>query len=258
MNKKIDISVDLKLLEESFSGLEQINTHTQTAPKSIVRWSLVKRSWLYTLFHPKARVRHQDLLQHSLGMVMLLINISLKLKKHIPGLENFLLVQAATTHDFGEIEMKRDVCFLDKGINHDHEEYAAFIKKISCLGEELTIFHRRAFLLQFADNPKSWEHFSEKDQKILSSLHYHSHMETLIFKYSERLEYILFALEQGNRLKNHVIVEEVLRHHIPDMRRACELIPGWRKEIWSDEMDALATSIQKKLAASLPKLFRPD
>lgn len=258
MNKKIDISVDLKRLEESFSGLEHINYHIQTAPKSIVRWSLVKKSWLYTLFHPEARVRYQDLLQHSLGMVMLLINVSLKLKKHIPGLDNFLLVQAATTHDFGEIELKRDVCFLDKGDNHDGEEYAAFIQRINCLGGELTTSHRQAFLLQFAADSKNWNCFSEKDQKILSYLHYHSPREALIFKYSERLEYILFALEQGNRLKNYVVVEEVLRHHIPDMRRACDLIPGWRQEIWSDDMDALAENIQKKLAASLPELFRPD
>ncbi len=261
---KIDkIDQELKLLEKSFNGLAEINKRVQVSLAPVVRWLSISRSWLYTVFHPNARLRKQNDLAHSFAMVKLNLNLAFLLEKYNPGLDSLLLVHAAWVHELGEGELKNDVCHLVKTQSHDLDESLAVIKLFSCLRKDLALFHHHAFLLQFvgarADKgDKAYDHFPEADQVKLNYFWQNKRIESLIFQYSERLEYILYALEQGVNYRNYVIVEEVLRNHLCDMRRACELIPGWQEEVWTLEMDSLAKEIQGYLNKHLPRLFMPQ
>jgi len=260
-----NIDHNLKLLEKSFGGLADINKYSQTILTPVVRWSPFIKSWLYTLLHPNARLRRQNDAEHTLGMVMLVTNTSLKLQPYNPSLDCFLLTLAATDHEFGEGILKSDVCYLVKKSDRDRDEYLAFVKRFAVLGGDLMIYHRRAFLLQFAgietgDEDNAWEIFPEADRKILHWLWENRRREAYIFKYCERLEYILFAIEQGCRYRNYIMAEEVLRNHICDMHQACKLIPGWEEKIWTPNIDNLAKEVHKELVSCLPpaKLFKPE
>jgi hypothetical protein len=187
------------------------------------------------------------------------------LQPYNPNLDDFLLVRAAHIHEFGEAELKRDICHLTKTKNHDLDEATAVAKRFACLGKGLSSFHYQAFLLQFVGaratkGDDAYNNFSENDQAIMNDLWENKKIEALIFQYSERLEYILFALEQGSCFKNYIMVEEVLRNHIIDMRQACELIPGWAQEVWTPNIDNLAQEVWKSLKNKLPKekLFMPN
>jgi len=252
-----NVDNNLKLLEKSFSGLNDINQYVQTSLTPVVRWSSIKKSWLYTLLHPNVKIRKQNDLEHSFAMVMLLINLVLKLRPHNPNLDTLLLLMAPADHEFGEAELGRDVCHLVKDKRDDNYEYLAFIRRFACLGDEAMVYHRQAFLLQFAgveakEQAKAWEIFSEADKDILRWLWENKFLEAYIFKYAERLEYILYALEQGRIFRNYVITEEVLRHHISDMRQACDLIPGWEEKVWTPNIHNLAMEIQRELIYKLP------
>jgi len=261
---KIDkIDNELKLLEKSFNGLEEINKRVQVSLTPVVRWLSISRGWLYMVFHPNTKLRKQNDLAHSFAMVKLNLNLAFLLEKYNPHLDGLLLVHAAWVHELGEGELKNDVCHLVKTKNHDLDELLAVIKLFSCLRKDLALFHHHAFLLQFVGSradksDKAFDHFPEADQIKLNDFWQNKRIESLIFQYSERLEYILYALEQGVSFRNYVIVEEVLRNHLRDMRQACELIPGWQEEIWTPKMDNLAKEIQIYLNKNLPKLYMPQ
>lgn len=259
--KKIDDNIIL--MEKGFRGIADINEYAQTSLQKIVRWGLIRKNWFYNLIHPQARLRRQDDLVHTFSLVLLLTNIIVKLRRLNPELDSMLIISAGTVHEFGEAELKRDICFLVKEGNHDVDEYVSFVKRFSCLEAELLAYHKRAFLLQFVgSNPpnkqKAWENFDDEAREILYDLSYHKMPEALIFWATEKLEYILFALEQARRYRNYVMIEEVLRNHWVDMNRACALIPGWKETIWTVGIDTLAIETQHILNTDLPKLFMPE
>jgi len=226
-----------------------LNAHVQTSLSDVFRWGSVRESWWRCWLFSDRRLRKQSDLQHSYAMTILLQWAIAKLAKHNPDLDRYLVICCGADHDLGEGETKNDVCALTKRREVDVREYFAFRKVIDKFDLAVREDMARAFLLQFADVNKDqrvedWALFPSEAQDILEWLAENRRLEARIFRYLERLEYILYAIEQANLYGNFHLAAEVTSKnagyvfisHQEDMERACQLIPGFREEIWTLEI----------------------
>ena len=255
------------LIEKSFRGLEIFNEYTQTSNlETVFRWGLIRLSWWRTILNPRRRLRLQNDLVHSFSLSHLASDVTFLLKRYNPQLDSLWVVNAASKHELGEGELKSDVCALIKKHERDCQEYLAFAKILDCFQDPgLKEYNIQIFLLQFAavsddQEEEAWKAFPEIDKERLRWLKTFKWQEALVFHYLEKLEYILFGLEQGRKFKNYVIVENVLKNQSKEMEAACGLIPGWEQKIWTPNISFLAKEtlalIQTQISEK--KLFNPN
>ncbi|HNX10540.1 MAG TPA: hypothetical protein PKI61_00085 [bacterium] len=247
------------LLQQQFGALFTINIEAQTITSDVCRWSRFwPKDWKppKTYLDPKLDFRPQSVTEHSLGMTVLGTLMGVRLEKYLPigcRFDHHLLTISFAIHDWGEGIKKVDHPFGTKTDLNDLEEYYSFVDSFSELDTETFNFFRRAFLLQFVhplkranyeqSQPPNWNVFPQGIRDDLESLLFTHKQEALRFAVAERLEYVLYAIEQCVKFRNYYMLCDVLGNQFDDMELATEIVPGFGKEIWTPEISRVAQSI---------------
>ncbi len=112
-----------------------------------------------------------------------------------------LILDAFHFHDYGEPLKGRDLSALTKKDTDDLDEYLAFMDFIVNQREPLFSNYQRAFLLQFClENP---ECFPPEAREIMTDLRKNKHLEAVMFKFIEKMDYVLYAIEQYEKKWRH-------------------------------------------------------
>ena len=180
---------------------------------------------------PHGGVRPQNTLQHSYSIVLLGTMVMHMMREANLDLDGELLLTALHLHDHSEGDLKRDTLYIDKTDEHDLREYEAFVKRFKDLPSAAFRPFEIAFLLQFAGkNPAS---FPEHARNIMGAMQGLWRNEILAFDFIERLDYVLYALEQFCDRGNARILVQVLRHQVPKLDALVAQIPTVRPILWT-------------------------
>lgn len=210
-----------KCLESAWAGINDVWLTTQVIFRGVHRWSRYKDKG----------VRTQDVLQHSYSITVLAKIFALKITPYIPHFNHDLLLTAFLLHDHGEGELKRDICFDQKGNGDDLDEYNAFVRRYSSLDENVFLSLERAYLLQYAlkDKPE----FPMRTKLIMEHLAIDNYYEALAFETVELWDYLLYAFEQVENGCDPMILSEVSRNHWERLNDLAKLLPGLSETIWT-------------------------
>ena len=72
-------------------------------------------------------------------------------------------------------------------------------------------------------------------KKIMKKLAKENKTECLLFEAIEKLDYILYAIEQYLERGNRKILVQVVRNQSPHMDKLASEIPGFRENVWTGE-----------------------
>lgn len=189
--------------------------------------------WFKHVKDEQFQVRKQNCLQHSYSVCISTIILTSILKRYM-DLDSELILTCFVVHDHGEGETKKDTMYINKTVTRDVQEYLAFEKRFKNLSEDVFKPLQKAFLLQFCLEPS--DSFPEEAQKVMQELAKDNYNEALVFELIERWDYILYALEQYNKFQNEKILVHVLRSHMSRLSEIADIFPGFKKEIWKDEV----------------------
>jgi len=200
---------------------------TQESLRGVHRWT--------KYYEGDGGARAQDSLQHSFSITFLAAVLLDKLRTYV-DLDAELLMTAVLVHDCGEAEMGNatDTHYIDKTQSGDVAELHAFLERFTRLPDVLFTKWFQAFLLQFALKPNG--EFPESARKIMVWLADNRKMEALAFEAVERWDYVLYALEQYVERGNVKILVQTLRHQSPHLDRLARELPGFGREVWTDEV----------------------
>lgn len=214
-------------LEKSWPGVADIVLTTQVILQKVWRWEKYKN------------IRRQNDLQHSYSITILAKIVIEKLDKYFSAFffDKDLILTSFLVHDHGEGELKRDIQYGKKVKTDDLDEYLIFVERYKQLDKNVFLSFHYAYLLQYCIEGRN--NFPDEAQKIMSCLKESRYLEALIFEAVEIFEYILFALEQDKKGKNKEILKEVSKNQLPRMERLLNELPGFKEEIWTDEVQAL-------------------
>jgi 5'-deoxynucleotidase YfbR-like HD superfamily hydrolase len=192
----------------------------QVKLQGVVRW----RKYLN-------KARRQNTLQHSHSITLLGIMVLAELRSFI-DLDEALVLSALALHDVGEGEVGSDTLYIDKTKHGDVNEYLAFRNLYREMKPGVLFSLKKAFLLQFCLS--DYSEFPEEAQRIMDSLKKEKKFEALAFEAIERLDYILYAVEQWEN-GNQKILVQTLRHQLEKIDSLAENLPGFRK-IWTKKI----------------------
>lgn len=192
----------------------------------VIRWD----GYVQDAEHGGART--QDTLAHSYSLTML----GLILMEQLPlTVDKHLMTTSFLVHDHGEGELGRDILYAQKTEQGDLDEYLAFKKRFSILGDTYSFFER-AFLIQFA--LKAPTSFPPDAQRIMQTLEKENGTECLFFDAVERFDYLLYALEQYEERGNTRILVHVLRKQLPHLSRLAGALPAF-SNTWTPNTESL-------------------
>lgn len=192
----------------------------------VIRWD----GYVQDAEHGGARA--QDTLAHSYSLTVL----GLMLMEQLPlPIDKHLMATSFLVHDHGEGELGRDILYAQKTEQGDLDEYSAFQKRFSVLGDVYPFFER-AFLIQFA--LKAPTSFPPDAQRVMSTLAERNKTECLFFDAVERFDYLLYALEQYEERGNTKILVHVLRKQLPHLSRLVGVLPAF-SSIWTPDTESL-------------------
>lgn len=214
-------------LEKNWPGVADVLLTSQLILQKVRRWKSYKG------------VRKQNDLQHSYSIAILAKIVIEKLNKYFVGFyfDKDIILTAFLVHDHGEGELKRDIQYGKKKDCDDLDEYYSFVERYKQLsGEVFTSFHN-AYLLQYCIEGR--EDFPAEAREIMAWLKEKRYPEALIFEAVEVFEYILFALEQDKKGNHGQILRDVCKNQLPRMERLRIDLPGFKEEIWTEEVQAL-------------------
>ncbi len=214
-------------LEKSWPGVADILLTSQLILQKVWRWKSYEG------------VRRQNDLQHSYSITILAKILVEKLNKYFDGFcfDKDIIITAFLVHDHGEGELKRDIQYGKKKNCDDLDEYYSFVERYKQLGEEVFSSFHYAYLLQYCIEGR--KEFPVEAQKIMAWLKENKYPEALIFEAVEVFEYILFALEQDKKGNNKEILLDVCKNQLPRMEKLARDLPGFKEEIWTEEVQAL-------------------
>lgn len=231
MNTKTHNDLKLKT-DRTWLGISDVWLTTQVIFQDVYRWGRFKH----------IGIRPQDDLQHSYSVTVLAMIFLEKINPYLPHIDKKLILQSFLVHDHGEGELKRDYCVGEKLPIHDIEEYVAFCKRYSQLGQPVFSSLEKAYLLQHI-GLKDVSLFPKHAQDILGLLKEYKYYEGLCFRAIEVWDYLLYALEQNRNNPELIILPEVAKNQIPVMDALAKELPGFKEEIWTDEIAALFNKI---------------
>lgn len=210
-----------KCLESTWMGINDIWLTTQVIFQGVHRWSR----------YEDKGIRTQDVLQHSYSITVLAKIFALKISPYIANFNHDLLLTSFLLHDHGEGELKRDICFGNKGNGDDLAEYEAFTRRYRKLEDSVFLHLEKAYLLQYAlkDKPE----FPARAQFIIEHLAVDNYYEALAFEAVELWDYLLYAYEQVNNGCDPTILSDVSRNHWERLNHLAELLPGLFETIWT-------------------------
>jgi len=202
-------------------------------------------------------VRKQTVAAHTIGMIELvlygctLINSQRDIESWLD--EQFLMT-LALAHDKGEGVLGRDKWTTIKTARDDYNEYLAFVNAYT--GIHPLFFKRlhRAFLLQFCFKDKFKTYLNGANHnalQILAELEETMRDEAYFFMGLEKLEFVLFGLEQMFFRDNIQIAVSTIDHHMKKLRKACKEVPEFRM-LWTEKLEMLCL----ELSAAYPNLER--
>ncbi len=211
----------------------------QIGLQAVPRWSKYNKP-----DDPHGGVRSQNSLQHSYSIVLLGRVVMQALRTKRVDIDGELLLTALHLHDHGEGELGQDTLYIDKTSDQDAREYLAFVKRFKMLPHAIFAPLEIAFLLQFAvKNPDA---FPDHARTVMSAIVAAHPTETLLFDFIERLDYVLYAIEQFRDRNNARILVQVLRHQLPKLAELTEQFPVLRETLWtSDVHQALADFVDE-------------
>lgn len=189
----------------------------QNKMAEIVRWKVYSHS------NPAA-IRAQNNLAHTYGITQLARQFCGWMKyscwaPQYPSFDGLLLLSAITHHDEGEGYTKVDHPKFKKRDEHDLAEYLAMCKVWKDLPEYVRRFEKESFLLQFCIKCPSC--FPFEAQEVMQNLQRSKRNEALAFACLECYDYILYAIEQYQRLNNEMIMVQILRDQAVVMDQLC-------------------------------------
>jgi hypothetical protein len=147
-------------------------------------------------------------------------------------LDEALVLSALALHDVGEGEVGSDTLYIDKTKHGDVNEYLAFRNLYREMKPGVLFSLKKAFLLQFCLS--DYSEFPEEAQRIMDSLKKEKKFEALAFEAIERLDYILYAVEQWEN-GNQKILVQTLRHQLEKIDSLAESLPGFKK-VWTKKI----------------------
>lgn len=214
-------------LEENWPGVADVLLTSQLILQKVWRWKSYKE------------VRRQNDLQHSYSITILAKIVIEKLNKYFVGFhfDKDIIITAFLVHDHGEGELKRDIQYGKKMAGDDLDEYYSFVERYRRLSEEVYNSFHYAYLLQYCIEGR--EEFPAEAREIMVWLKEKRYPEALIFEAVEVFEYILFALEQDKKGNNKQILRDVCKNQLTRMERLSRDLPGFKEEIWTEEVQAL-------------------
>jgi 5'-deoxynucleotidase YfbR-like HD superfamily hydrolase len=214
-------------LEKNWPGVADVLLTSQLILQKVWRWKSFKN------------VRRQNDLQHSYSITILAKIVVEKLNKYFDGFcfDKDIIITAFLVHDHGEGELKRDIQYGKKKESDDLDEYYSFVERYRQLNEEVFSSFHYAYLLQYCVEGR--EEFPAEAREIMVWLKEKRYPEALIFEAVEIFEYILFALEQDKKGNNKEIFQSVCKNQLTRIERLVRDLPGFREEIWTDEVQSL-------------------
>lgn len=210
-----------KTLPQTHNFLLRIWTNVQVLMTKVVRWGP---------FVEYQNTRHQDNLQHTHGLVEFCFTFVELLRPYV-ALNGHLLAAACHVHDYGEAVLKQDTLYNLKNDTQDFREYQGFLKHYT--GHPCFDFWHWAYLLQYCR--KRPPTFPPDAQIIMLELAASRPMEAIAFDALERLDYLLYALEQRYAAGNRDILAHVIKNQTQKLDTLAGELPGLREVFWTDE-----------------------
>lgn len=140
-------------------------------------------------------------------------------------LDAFLFLTAIKLHDQGEGILNRDVQLPVKRLQHDIDEYIAFVEHYGGL-HAFDVFHQ-AYLLQHCLAPdEDIEQFSGAAPEIMRFLRVRKRVEALTFRALENLDYFWYAVEQYVLLGNANVMANVVLHNASKLDALVKELPA--------------------------------
>lgn len=218
----------IRELIANWTALLDVWRSGQVGLPTVPRWSKYDKP-----DDPHGGVRSQNSLQHSYSIILLGRLVLEALRAERVYLDGELLLTTLHLHDHGEGELGQDTLYIDKTDDQDLREYLAFVKRFEKLPPSTFTSLEIAFLLQFAaKNPAV---FPDHARTVMRTIVGAYAGEMLAFDFVERLDYVLYALEQFRDRGNRRILVQVLRHQLPKLERLAEQLPAIRKTLWTPE-----------------------
>lgn len=206
----------------------------ETLLPQVVRWKK---------YIPMVQCREQNTLGHSYT-ISLLGNHFVKLLRPYVELDADLLLTALLIHDFGEAVRSaagEDVLWHNKRSERDLEEYEIFLENFSDIKPEIFREYERAFLLQFAEERKDISCFPDRAKKIVAALRKDHPHEIMAFRAVEYWDYVLYAVAHYMEKENPLLLLKILNDHVDILDDISRRLPGFKEEIWTDEIRAWCT-----------------
>ncbi len=160
----------------------------------------------------------QTLLAHNNSIPYVLMWVQSKIA--IPSLDWLLLTQAIQCHDQGEPLSGGDEHAGNKTPDKELREYLAVAEMMQWTDPAFSHQFMHAFLLQYVRKPQLWSGMASRDQVVVQALSKHCQREAIIFELTERLDYLMSAVEGYQRgLRNHqeTMIDHVLRNQVPKL-----------------------------------------
>jgi len=187
-----------------------------------------------TLIRARSPLRLQTTAEHTVGLALLWQYVGGELNAHGVPVDTALGTHTAVNHDVGE---DVDVPAPQKTVLDDVREYEAFCLIVERLPLPVYLAERRAFLLQFAHQDYAKRVFFPKDaQEIMLELRRTNPLEVELFALLERMDYLLYALEQYLKYGQYEVLVHVARRETLAMKRAAKQIPQFRELFWPDNL----------------------
>jgi hypothetical protein len=194
---------------------------------NVIRWKK---------YIPLVQCRKQNSLGHSYTITLLGSHFAILLKPYVL-LDANLLITALLTHDLGEMLRSKkgeDILWHNKNANADLEEYNTFLAYFKDMKPTVLREYERAFLLQFAKKDVSC--FPDRAKKIMAGLRKEHPSEIAAFQAIEYWEYVLYGLAHYEETKNPLLLLKVLYDHFPIMDRISKELPGFKEEVWTEDI----------------------
>lgn len=215
----------------------------QTLLPQVARWAP---------FVKHQNTRPQNVLQHTHSLSGFAISfIETMEHEYQVFLDGYLLLAACQLHDYGEgaLRLQEDVLNPDKTDNDDLREYRAFVTDYQDVPGFDTIKHK-AYLLQHAW--KQPQNFPPDAERIMESLCRENHGGVHAFPALEKLDYLLYALEQRIHRGNADLLAHVLNRQAPHLDVLSKKLLHLDRAYWSPEIKAQYLELAKGGNITIP------
>ncbi len=188
------------------------------------------------------RVQSND--DHRRELLQLLVSLLVLLRSRNFQVDEHLLMTAVWHHDDAEDFGMGDTLSPLKNVNHDVAEYNLFCRVIQPnVSAEEWAHLERAFLLQFATKHRENTQFSDGSREIMANLVTMRPAEVLIFEFLERLDYLMYAVEQATDKSNPHFIREVYPNQARKLDDLLKRLPELKGFYWREPIGTYCETV---------------